>query len=344
MKVLKQTFGTVNFLTRKERKGKPQRTLFSLCALLYKNISGLLRKLAMTGYTYRHCELAKQSRQKGFFNAKQRFYFNFPFYNGKSLLCENFAPFAVIAIAIVFLFSCGEPLMEYEINTSMPVVECYLIEGSDSINVSVYSMEEFLKDDVKLSRPISQLNVTVNQTVLTEISSGKYALYLKDDSIREGQTYNLQFSYKGKSIEATTTIPSPIRSLAVEPQSLEVYSSYWGFSDTTQVVVSWDDPDNSFYQVYIESPNNPEIPSMGVFRRRMMQPFQGNSYRISSRELRSVGIHTIYVYRVGKDYAELYERVSASDLANPVSYIQNAFGIFTSLSVAGITVRVYQAG
>ena len=249
-----------------------------------------------------------------------------------------------LILSFCLLVGCGESLMYNEINTAIPIVESYLHEGADSLIVRVYSMEEFLYDEVKLSRPISQLNLKINDNELTETSSGTYSLHLDNDSLREGQAYNLKFEFNGKSIEATTTVPSPIRSLTVEPKSIELWSSYyWLTYDTTQVVVSWDDPDNSFYQVYIESPNNPNLPSSGVFRFRMMQPFKGNSYHISTRELRSTGIHRIYVYRVGSDYAELYERVSASDLANPVSYIQNAFGIFTSMSVASTSVRVYQA-
>jgi hypothetical protein len=248
----------------------------------------------------------------------------------------------VFFLFLGFLFGCGQPLMDYEIDTAMPVVECYLREGTDSVIVRVYSMEEFLKDDVKLSKPISQLNLFVNNIELAETTPGTYSLYLDDETIREGQVYGLRFNHNGKNIEATTTIPSPIRSLTVEPQSIELSStSFWDFSDTTQVIVSWDDPGDGFYQVYIDSPNNPDMPSFGVFRRRMMQPFKSNTYRISARELRSTGTHTIYIYRVGKDYAELYERISASDLANPVSYIQNAFGIFTSMSVARVSIVVY---
>jgi hypothetical protein len=242
-----------------------------------------------------------------------------------------------------FLFGCGEPLMNYDIDASVPIVESYLHEGGNSLTVEVFSMEEFLVDEMKLPQPIRQLKLNVNNTELTETSPGIYSLDLGEDIISEGQTYHLQFDYNGKSIEAATTIPAPVLSLAVEPQFVELSSSYyWDFSDSTQVVVSWDDPGNSFYQVYIESPNNPDMPSMGMFRRRMMQPFQGNAYSINRREFRSAGLHIIYVYRVGKDYAELYERMSASDLANPVSYIQNAFGVFTSMSVARVNFRVYE--
>ena len=307
------------FFNRKERnistssitREKPQRTQFPLCAFCVRLLS-LRWSLSFVEVSLSEVEVSK------------------------------YAPFALKILLLTLMFSCGEPLMEIEDNTLLPVVECYLQEGADNLTVNVFSMEEFLKDDVKLSRPISKLNVTINDIELTETSSGTYSLNLSEDTLREGQTYILKFNHNGKRIEATTTIPSPIHSLTVEPQSITLSSSYfWDFSDTTQVVVSWDDPDNSFYQVYIDSPNNPDMPSMGVFRRRMMQPFQSDRYRISTRELRSAGTHTIYVYRVSKEYAELYERVSASDLANPVSYIQNAFGIFTSISVAKITIRVY---
>jgi len=258
-------------------------------------------------------------------------------------ICVTFAPFAFKILLSALLLSCGEPLMENDDNTLLPVVECYLLEGTDRVTVNVYSMEEFLKDDIKLSGPISKLSVRINNIELTETSSGTYALSLGEDTIREGQTYDLQFNHKGKTIKATTTIPPPIRSLTVEPQSITLSSSsFWDFSDTTQIIVSWDNPDNSFYQVFIDSPSYPNVPSMGFFRRRMMQPFQGNTHRLSVRELRFAGTHTIYIYRVGQDYAELYERISASDLANPVSYIQNAFGIFTSISVASISVKVYE--
>ena len=261
-------------------------------------------------------------------------------------LSGNIQTNSAMCVICCLLFSCGEPLMENEVNLSTPVVECYIQEGSNNLSVRVFSIEKYLDGEfIDVSRPVSQLNVQVNNIDLTETSSGVYTLDLDEDYIREGQIYQLLFNYNAKSIEATTTVPSPVCSLAVEPQSIELSSiSFWDFSDTTQVVVSWDDPGNSFYQIYIESPNNPDMPSMGIFRRRMMQPFKGDRHRLSTREFRSTGTHTIYVYRVCQDYAELYERISASDLANPVSYVQNAFGIFTSVSVAQINFRVYDTG
>ena len=232
--------------------------------------------------------------------------------------------------------------MDYEINTQTPIVESYLQENANSLTIKVYSMEEYLTDEYKLSKPITGLDVKVNNERLEETSSGVYKLGLGTDTLREGQTYHLQFEYNDKSIEASTTIPAPIRNLSAEPEYLTLVSSFyfWDFSDTTEVIVSWDDPDNSYYQVYIESPNTSDLPAFGVFGRRMMQPFRGNTYHATARDFRSEGAHWVYVYRVDKDYVELYERVSSSDLANPVSFIQNAFGIFTSMSFARVRVWV----
>jgi hypothetical protein len=79
------------------------------------------------------------------------------------------------------------------------------------------------------------------------------------------------------------------------------------------------------------------------FRRRMMQPFRGGSYTTSSREFRTAGNYSIYVYCVNKDYVDLYERISSTDLANPSSAIQNAFGVFTAMSVAKVGFQVIES-
>jgi hypothetical protein len=244
-----------------------------------------------------------------------------------------------------FMSGCGEVLMDYEINTQTPIVESYLWENANSLTVKIYSMEIYLKDEYKLSKPITGLDVKVNNEILGETSSGVYQLELETDTLREGQVYHLQFEYNGKSIEASTTVPAPVRNLRVEPEYLTLSSSYyfWDSSDTTEVIVSWDDPDNSYYQVYIESPNTSDMPSFGIYGKRMMQPFRGNIHRATIRDFRSTGAHWIYVYRVNKDYAELYERISSSDLANPVSFIQNAFGIYTSMSSARVRVWVSES-
>ncbi|MDR1632914.1 MAG: DUF4249 domain-containing protein [Dysgonamonadaceae bacterium] len=246
------------------------------------------------------------------------------------------------------LIGCSEELMTYDVTTGTPIVESYLQEGNNFLTVKVYSMEIYLKDDYELSWPIEDLQLNINGRELTETAEGTYSLNLGEDTIRELQNYNLSFEYGGKTVSASTAIPMPVTNLSIEPEYITRTSSYyfWDTADTTEIKLTWDDPDNNYYQIYIESPASSDMPAMGgdmQFRRRMMQPFKGNSYTTTSREFMSVGYYTISVYRVNKDYVDLYERISSTDLINPSSAIQNAFGIFTAMSVAKVRFQVIEA-
>jgi hypothetical protein len=248
-------------------------------------------------------------------------------------------------LTLLFFPACGEALMQAEINTATPVVESYLEEGKNNLTVKLYGMEIYLGEDYVLSDPISGLLLQVNDRVLTETAPGTYYLDLGADTIREHQEYRLQFEYKGKEISASTVVPLPVSNLTIEPASISRDSSYgfWSLdSDTTRITLSWDNPDNGFYQVYVDASNASTDFDGGNFRRRMMQPVQADSYQLNFMDFRSVGNYSIYVYRVNKEYVELYERISSSDLANPVSFIDNALGVFTAMSVAKVGFTVYE--
>jgi hypothetical protein len=260
----------------------------------------------------------------------------------------NVMKYGIFIFIALLTASCGENLMTYDITTDTPIVESYLQEGSPAITVKLYSMEVYLKDDYLLSNPIEGLKLTINERELTEVSSGAYSLPLGEDTIRGLQNYALSFEYRGKKIRASTSVPEPVTRLSIEPASITRASSYsfWDTTaDTTAIKLTWDDPNHSYYQIYIESPASSDMPSMDggtQFRRRMMQPFQGDSYTTTSREFMAAGYYWIYVYRVNKEYVDLYERISSTDLANPHSAIENAFGIFTAMSVAKIRFRVIE--
>ena len=249
------------------------------------------------------------------------------------------------SLLLFLLASCGESLMSYDITTETPVVESFLQEGTNEFTVKLYSMEVYLKEDFDLSKPIGGLQLKVNGQNLQETASGTYSLNLGEDIIQGGQNYDLSFEYLGKTISASTSVPKPMSNLRIEATYITRSSTgyYWGTTDTTEIKLTWDDPDRSYYQIYIESPATTDMPTMGggmVFRRRMMQPFQGNSYTTSSRDFPSTGDYGIYVYRVNKDYVDLYERVSSTDMSNPSSALENAFGIFTAMSVSRIRFQV----
>lgn len=233
--------------------------------------------------------------------------------------------FLVLACAIS---GCDESLMDSAVNTGTPVVESYLQAGSNSLTVKVYGMEIYLKDDYELSWPIEGLQLEINGRELTETAQGTYSLSLGGDTVRELQNYELSFEYRGKTVSASTSVPKPVTGLSIEPAYITRTSSsyFWDSADTAEIKLTWDDPDNSYYQLYIESPAASDMPTLGggaQFRRRMMQPFRGNSYTTVSREFMSAGDYLIHVYRVNKDYVDLYERISVSRLrGNELSCLQ----------------------
>ncbi|MDR2385317.1 MAG: DUF4249 domain-containing protein [Tannerella sp.] len=261
----------------------------------------------------------------------------------------NKAKLFILHCWLLFFFSsCGESLMDSAVNTGMPVVESYLLEGANAMTVKLYGMEVYLKDDYELSQPVEGLNLKINTMEMQETDAGTYVLNLGKDTIRGLQDYSLSFEYLGNTVSASTSIPQPVTNLCVEPAYITRDASYWYYfdtADTIEIKLTWDDPDLDYYQIYIESPATTDMPMIGgdmQFRRRMMQPFKGGSYTTTSREFRAAGLYSIYVYRVNKDYVDLYERTASTDLANPPSAIQNAFGIFTAMSIAKTTFQVIE--
>jgi hypothetical protein len=256
--------------------------------------------------------------------------------------------FKTLLLALPMLGACGESLTTGEASTDKPIVESYLQEGADALTVKVYRMEVYLKDGYELSQPLGGLELSINGESLTEVAEGSYTLDLGEDKIRGLGHYALSFDYRGRKVAAETTVPLPVDGLSVEPAYItrDASSYYWNVSDTSFVRLAWDDPEGDYYQIYIESPASSDLPDMGgggmQFRRRMMQPVRGNSYNAASREFMAAGDYWIHVYRVNKDYVDLYERISASDLANPASAIENGFGIFTGMSGGKIRFRVIE--
>ncbi len=256
-------------------------------------------------------------------------------------------PLVMINFAILFAV-CGEELMDSAINTATPVVESYLFTESNAIAVKVYTMESF-EEEISFNKPVKGLEIYVNDRLLTETTAGNYSLTLQDEHLSEGDNYKLQFIYNHKTISAETLMPERTKNIGISQPVIykDSYSMFWGFQDSIpEVTVTWDNPDDSFYQVYVHSVDQStgSYPQWGNnksgFGNMMMQPFRGNSYTLRPNDMSFFGNYILVLYKVNNDYVELYERISSSDLANPVSAVANAWGIFTGMSADTIRYQV----
>lgn len=246
----------------------------------------------------------------------------------------------------VLMTSCGQELTQYETSVKTPVVESYIKLGDNQLTVKVYTMESFNEDDSQFSKAIKGLNVYVNNDLLTETSSGTYTLSNISEFLSGTNECQLRFEYNNKTIAASTNIPAKPVGLNISQTVIDRTSS-WYYSDSIpEVIVSWDNPDNSYYQIYIQSlsetSGSTQAPSGmgGGFGKMMMQPVQDNSYTLKMHDMSFAGFYRCVLYKITKDYAELYERMSSTDLANPVSFIDNGLGIFTAYSADTILYKV----
>lgn len=249
-------------------------------------------------------------------------------------------------LCTTLMYSCGEELTKYETSVKTPVVESYLELNGTQLTVKVYSMESFDEDNTQFSKPIKDLSIYVNDQLLTETSSGTYTLTNVSELLLKGNDCKLRFDYNGKTITANTIVPTKPTGLSISQFEIERTSSWYYTDSIPDVTVSWDNPDNSYYQIYIQSTSqtsgSTQAPSFqgGGFGKMMMQPIQGNSYTLKMQDVSFGGFYNCVLYKITNEYAELYERMSSTDLANPVSFIDNGLGIFTAFSADTIQYKV----
>ena len=252
---------------------------------------------------------------------------------------------SIILLAGILLTSCSEKLTQYETSIHTPIIESYLNADDSKLTVKIYSMESFDEENIQYSKGISNLQVYVNDLLLTETATaGTYSLSEARDILNVENECKLRFEYNNKEIKASTVIPSKPGGLTISQVSIE--KSAWNYYDTIpDIVLKWENPDNSYYQIYIqslsESSSTQAPPFMGGgFGRMMMQPIQSDSYTLRMHDMSFEGNYRCVLYKITEEYAELYERMSSTDLANPVSFIENGLGVFTAFNSDTLLYRV----
>ena len=70
--------------------------------------------------------------------------------------------------------------------------------------------------------------------------------------------------------------------------------------------------------------------------RRVIEPTKDDFHFINMMDLRDLGRHVVWVYRVNEEYAQLYENRTqdSRDLNEPPSNIVGGLGVFSAFDVA----------
>tara|TARA_B100001971_G_C18179470_1_gene531916 strand:- start:50 stop:886 length:837 start_codon:yes stop_codon:yes gene_type:complete len=188
--------------------------------------------------------------------------------------------------------------------------------------------------------------------------SGIYQYLANDLSINSGDQTSIEIEWQGQSIKGESTVPQPPSGLELESNIMEIPNfsdrqsfMEWRQSENQEVVVTWEteSEDDWFYVVLKNLEQNPTpIEINSTFSERMREiifpPVQDNSYRIRLPLIEFLGLHEIQVYRVNREYVDLYESRAQDtrDLNEPLTNIEGGLGVFSAFNSSKINMTVIQ--
>ncbi len=188
--------------------------------------------------------------------------------------------------------------------------------------------------------------------------SGIYQYLANDLSINSGDQTSIEIEWQGQSIKGESTVPQPPSGLELESNIMEIPNfsdrqsfMEWRQSENQEVVVTWEteSEDDWFYVVLKNLEQNPTpIEINSTFSERMREiifpPVQDNSYRIRLPLIKFLGLHEIQVYRVNREYVDLYESRAQDtrDLNEPLTNIEGGLGVFSAFNSSKINMTVIQ--
>jgi Domain of unknown function (DUF4249) len=260
------------------------------------------------------------------------------------------------AAALFTCFACEDSgKVEFD---DVPVVEAYLHENAP-ISLKISRKAPFAEGVQLDPKDLDQLDVRIqeNEREYTLLNKGG-GLYQGADPknlVREGKTYRLSFSFKGKTINAETQVLSKPEGFKQGVLSLKVpqitFPPSGGLSFPDPVKFSWKNPDRTYYLLVIENmERNPErtinIDFGGEEPPRLfrIEPTQNDNLELRSQQFQYYGRHRIILYHINPEYALLYEDTgnNSINLQAPPSNVRNGLGIFTAISSDTLFLDVYK--
>jgi len=256
----------------------------------------------------------------------------------------------VTCSSMLFLFSGCEENAGYVPDYQQVVLQAYLYAG-DTINDIRVTKTIPIGDDNGVLPPICDASVTLIKnnfpySLTPSLTDSGYYQYDKHDlTVEEGDVFTLNVEYFGKVTTGSTTVPPPPEGVTLSNEDLKIPSRFdprtFVFDSTKhQVRVSWEIAEDAMYFIRIENiEEDPDsvvlqIPPRGIPGRMISLPLNQSSYIILFEDIRYYGMHKVTVYRVNKEYVDLYisRNQNSRELNEPISNIENGLGVFSAFN------------
>jgi hypothetical protein len=246
-----------------------------------------------------------------------------------------------------------------------PIVEAYLVPNQP-IAIKVKKEIAYNEDLTNKETLIPGLSIKVTgngQTYLLKPYSGTDSLYRSDANVKlkVGVTYSLSFDYNGKTVSASTIIPTKPVGLKSDVSSIvrtrQVITTTGGFGrdvdGNVDVNLSWSNPNSDYHFVVAENteakldlvvtlPTSSTTVFNNFNNRFRTQPVQGTETRLRSQQFQYFGRYNIVLLKVNPDYAALYntEGTTSQNISTPPTTITNGLGIFTGINADTLKFQV----
>ena len=269
---------------------------------------------------------------------------------------------ALIYLISIFLLSqaCTDETVETPFVNTV-VVAAYIYAGEPVKNIKVTRLIPFNADSTdEFYINDAEIDIIHNETpyslVLSPGDSGYYHYPGEDLQILASETYEFRMNYFGEEINAFTTVPEKPGGLEITTQELFIEPIYEFFDmrnrDIGDVDILWSNDHAGYYYVLIDNveanPTNIDVNGIlegfkgGRNFSFITQPTQLDIYRMRGNNLQQYGTHRVRLYKVNKEYADLYESIEqdSRDLNEPLNNINNGLGVFTSFNSDSLLFEV----
>jgi len=220
-----------------------------------------------------------------------------------------------------------------------PVVESYLQPGQPAtVKLSKQiPVDESQSGDYTITNATVKIVYQGTSYDLPHTAGGVYVN--KQIPIISGNTYNLNISYNGLAITASTTIPAKPQGVTQSATSITAPVFGSGMPTIPQPIsITWSNPNSEYFFVVVKPTDTTSAIGNfpgggGGFAGFGGTVDQGSQRNVNINSFRYYGKHYMLLYHVQSDYAAYYNTTGSSslNLTNIPTTIVNGFGIFTGV-------------
>jgi hypothetical protein len=260
---------------------------------------------------------------------------------------------------MIYFYSCTEETL-VETSSNIFVIEAFLYESEPVKSINIKSTLPIGSTD-SIAPGIDNAEVkiiksgTMFSLIKTPDSSGYYHYEGNDLQINSSDYFKIEVTCDGRLAYGETIVPQKPQNVSLSAGSLLIPE--FTFEDIRNgldindylILLSWDNPDSSYYYVVVENLEQELTPILGDtftnltrIRRQITSPSKTSEYVLSPFTLSYLGNHRAIVYKVNQEYADLYEtrEQDSRNLQEPLTNIENGLGVFTAFASDTVTFTI----